>query len=80
MTFVEPGSRRENSYCESINAKLRNKLLEGDIFYRLVAPQIIIERRRSHDNKNRPHSSLGYRMPAPEPVFPIEQRLPGHYR
>ena len=59
MTFVEPGSRRENSYCESINARLRNKLLEGEIFYRLVAPQIIIERRRNHDNKNRPHSSLG---------------------
>ena len=51
MTFVEPGSRRENSYCESINARLRNKLLEGEIFYRLVAPQIIIERRRSHDRQ-----------------------------
>ena len=80
MMFVEPGSRRENSYFESINARLRNELLEGDIFYTLVAPQIIIEQRRIHDNTNRPHSSLGYRPPAPGPVIPIEQRLPVHYR
>ena len=64
--FIEPGSPRENGYCESFNGKLRDQLLNGEIFYTLREAQVILERWRWHYNHERPHSSLGYRPPAPE--------------
>jgi len=63
---IEPGSPWENGYCESFNGKLRDELLNGEIFYTLKEAQIAIETRRRHYNTERPHSSLGYRPPAPE--------------
>jgi putative transposase len=63
--FIEPGSPWENGYCESFNGKLRDECLNGEIFYSLKEAQIIIERWRVHYNTRRPHSSLGYRPPAP---------------
>jgi len=54
------------SYCESFNGKLRDELLNGEIFYSLKEAQVIIEQWRNHYNTKRPHSSLGYRPPAPQ--------------
>jgi putative transposase len=64
--FIEPGSPWENGYNESFNGKLRDELLNGEIFYSLTEAKIIIEQWRQHYNTKRPHSSLGYRPPAPE--------------
>jgi transposase InsO family protein len=66
--FIEPGSPWENGYVESFNGKLRDELLNGEMFYTLQEAQIIIERWRREYNTFRPHSSLGYRPPAPETV------------
>ena len=66
--YIEPGSPWENGYCESFNSKLRDELLNGEIFYSLREAQIVIETWRRHYNTERPHSSLGYRPPAPEVV------------
>lgn len=63
--FIEPGSPWENGYCESFNGKMRDLLLNGELFYSLTEAKIIIERWRRHYNTVRPHSSLGYRPPAP---------------
>ncbi len=59
-----------NGYCESFNSKLRDELLNGKMFFSLAEAQVLIEARRRHYNAVRPHSSLGYRPPAPEPVVP----------
>ncbi len=66
--YIEPGSPWENGYCESFNGKLRDELLNGEIFYSLKEAQIVIEQWRKHYNTARPHSSLGYRPPAPEVI------------
>jgi putative transposase len=66
--FIEPGSPWENGYCESFNSKLRDELLDGEIFYSLAEARTVIETWRQHYNTRRPHSSLGYRPPAPEVV------------
>jgi transposase InsO family protein len=66
--YIEPGSPWENGYCESFNAKLRDELLDGEIFYSLKEAQTVIETWRRHYNTFRPHSALGYRAPAPEVV------------
>ena len=68
--FIEPGSPWENGYNESFNGKLRDEVLNGEIFYTLKEAQIIIERWRQEYNTFRPHSSLGYRPPAPEALLP----------
>ena len=67
--FIEPGSPWENGYIESFNSKLRDELLNGEIFYSLAEARIIIEAWRSYYNTERPHSSLGYKPPAPEAVI-----------
>lgn len=64
--FIEPGSPWENGYNESFNAKLRDELLNREIFYTLKEAKAMIERWRHEYNTVRPHSSLGYRPPAPE--------------
>jgi transposase InsO family protein len=64
--FIEPGSPWENGYCESFNSKLRDELLNGEIFTTMTEAQIIIEQWRREYNEVRPHSSLGYLPPAPE--------------
>jgi len=66
--FIEPGSPWENGYCESFNSKLRDELLNGEIFYSLAEARVVIELWRVHYNTTRPHSSLGYRPPAPEAI------------
>jgi len=68
--FIEPASPWENGYNESFNGKLRDEVLNQEIFYTLQEAQVIIERWRKEYNTFRPHSSLGYRPPAPEAVLP----------
>lgn len=68
--YIEPGSPWENGYVESFNARLRDELLNGEIFYSLREAQIVIESWRRHFNAIRPHQSLGYRAPAPEVFVP----------
>jgi len=51
------------------NGKLRDELLNGEIFYTLKEAQILIEQWRIHYNTVRPHSSLGYRSPVPQTVM-----------
>ncbi len=64
--FIEPGSPWENGYCESFNGKLRDELLNREIFYTLEEAKVLIENWREEYNTLRPHSSLGYRAPAPQ--------------
>ncbi len=64
--YIEPGSPWENGYIESFNGKLRDELLNGEIFDTLTEAQVLIERWRRDYNHIRPHSALGYRPPAPE--------------
>ena len=68
--YIEPGSPWENGYCESFNSKLRDETAERGIFSTLDEAQVLIERWRRHYNAIRPHSSLGYRPPAPEAILP----------
>jgi len=69
--FIEPGSPWENGYNESFNGKLRDELLNGEIFYMIREAQVIIEGWRQQYNHIRPHSSLGYKPPAPEARTPV---------
>lgn len=68
--YIEPGSPWENGYIESFNGRLRDELLNGEVFTTLLEAKVLIERWRIHYNTARPHSSLGYRPPAPETVSP----------
>jgi transposase InsO family protein len=78
--FIEPGSPWENGYVESFNGKLRDELLNREIFYTLKEAQILIEHWRREYNHIRPHSSLGGRPPAPEtflwPGFSLKDYAP----
>jgi putative transposase len=68
--YIAPGSPQANGFIESFNARLRDELLDGEIFYSLREAQVVIESWRRHYNAVRPHASLGYRAPAPEVVVP----------
>ena len=68
--LIEPGSPWENGYVESFNGKLRDELLAREQFDTLLEAKVLIERWRRHFNEVRPHSSLGYRAPAPEAIQP----------
>jgi transposase InsO family protein len=76
--FIEPGSPWENGYNESFNGKLRDELLNGEIFYTLKEAKILIEQWRRHYNTVRPHSSIGYRPPAPETIKPLPITATAH--
>lgn len=68
--FIEPGSPWENGYVESFNGKLRDELLNGELFDTLLEARTLIEAWRNDYNTHRPHSSLGYRPPPPEAFGP----------
>jgi putative transposase len=67
--FIEPGSPWENGYIESFNGKFRDEFLNGEIFDTVLEARIITEKWRQQYNTIRPHSSLGYRPPAPETIY-----------
>ncbi len=74
--YIMPGSPWENGYCESFNSKLRDELLNGEIFFTLKEAKIIIEGWRRHYNAIRPHSALRWTPPAPEVRLPTSQLWP----
>ena len=76
--YIEPGSPWENGYCESLNSKLRDELLAQEIFYNLREAKVLIETWKCHYNTARPHSSLGYKPPAPETILPAAF-IPSYY-
>ncbi len=67
--FIEPGDPWENGFIGSFNGKLRDELLDGEIFYTVREARVLIEMWRRLYNQVRPHSSLDYRPPAPEAVL-----------
>jgi transposase InsO family protein len=69
--YIEPGSPWENGYIESFNGKMRDELLNREIFDTLEEAKVLVERWRVEYNQIRPHSSLGYRPPAPEVIIPL---------
>jgi transposase InsO family protein len=86
--YIEPGSPWENGYVESFNSKLRDELLNREIFYSLKEAQILIEAWRRHYNTKRPHSALRWTPPAPEvrltapqiwPAIPLAHYAPTNY-
>jgi putative transposase len=72
--FIEPGSPWENGYIESFNGKLRDELLNREIFTTLTEAKILIEQWRREYNQIRPHSALGYQPPAPEAILTMATR------
>jgi transposase InsO family protein len=70
--FIEPGSPWENGYIESFNGKFRDELLNGEIFDTITEAKVVTEQWRKYYNKIRPHSSLGYKPPAPETSYSLQ--------
>ena len=68
--YVEPGSLWENGYIESTGGKLRDGLLDREVFYTLLEVKALTEQYRQTYDSIRPHSSLGYKPPVPEPCVP----------
>ncbi len=62
--YIEPGSPWENGYSESFNSKLRDELLNRELFLSLTEAKVVVEEYRQHYNRRRPHSALGYKTPA----------------
>jgi putative transposase len=75
--YIEPGSPWENGYCESFNSKLRDELLNIEVFTSLREAEVLIESWRQHFNTVRPHSALNYAPPAPEAILPRSSAWPG---
>jgi len=82
---IKSGALWENGYVESLNGKLRDEQLNGEIFDTVAEGRVLIERWREHYNRVRPHSALGYRPAAPEAIAAgppsaslraVQQRLP----
>ena len=69
--FIEPGSPWENGYIESFNGKLRDEVLNREVFYTLTEAKVLIAEWRKEYNGFRPHSALGYRPPAPEAILTL---------
>ena len=67
--YIEPGSPWENGCIESFNGKLRDELLDREIFTTLEEAKILIEQWRKEYNQIRPHSAKNYRPPAPETIL-----------
>jgi putative transposase len=78
--YIERGSPWENGYIESFNARLRDELLNGEIFYTLREAQIVIESWRGHYNTIRPNASIGYQPPASEVFVPAFVAWPAALR
>ena len=67
--FIERGSPWENGYIESFNSKLRDELLNREVFTTLAEARVLIEQWPREYNEFRPLSALGYRPPAPEAIL-----------
>ena len=67
--FIEPGSPWENGYIESFNGKMRDELLNRELFYTLEEARVLINQWRREYNQIRPHSAKHYQPPAPEAIL-----------
>jgi transposase InsO family protein len=76
IRYIAPGSPWEDGYCESFNEKLRDEYLKQEIFYSPKEAQAVIGLWQNTYNRVRPHSSLGYRPPAPITFPDLAVRLP----
>jgi transposase InsO family protein len=74
--YIEPGSPKENGYNEGFSNKLRDELLNGEIFYNITEAKVLIERWRNHYNTIRPHTALGYRPTALQTILPTHRNRP----
>ena len=70
-----PPQAEENGYIESFNGKLRDELLNREVFYTFEEVQVLTERWRQEYNHVRPHSALGYRSPVTETIL-VRQPIP----
>ena len=70
--YIEPGSPWENGYIESFNGKLRDELLNREVFYTLLEVKVLTEQYRQTYNRVRPHISPGFRPPAPDVLMPAD--------
>lgn len=77
VLFIEPGSPWQNAYCESFNSRLRDELLDRELFTSLLEARIVVEDFREDYNRERPHGSLGYKTPE---EFAAEHRRPSRDR
>ena len=68
--FIERGSSWENGLVESFIGKMRDELLNREIFDTLDEAKMLVSRWRRTYNQLRPHSALGYGPPAPETIEP----------
>ena len=73
--YIEPGSPWENGYIESFNGKLRDEVLNREVFDTLLEAKVLVERWRREYNHIRPHSALGYHPPVPEAILPADGSL-----
>ena len=62
--FIDPGSPWQNGWVESFNSRLRDEVLNGQLFDSLLEAQVILADWRDEYNQTRLHSSLGYVPPA----------------
>lgn len=69
--FIEQGIPWENGYIEWLNGKMRDELLNREVFTMLTEAKVLIENWRQEYNTVRPHSALKYRPPAPEAVLMV---------
>jgi transposase InsO family protein len=72
--FIERGSPWENGYIESFNGKLRDELLDREIFTTLGEARVLIEQWKREYNQIRPHSALRYQPTAPEAILAMTTR------
>lgn len=62
--YIEPGAPWENAYSETFISRMRDELLERELFVDLKEAQVLLEDYREHYNHRRPHGALGYLTPA----------------
>jgi putative transposase len=62
--YIAPGSPWENGFIESFHARLRDDLLNREVFHSLREAKVLVESWRREYNNNRPHSGLGYMTPS----------------
>jgi putative transposase len=62
--YIEPGAPWENAYSETFISRMRDELLEREMFVNLKEAQVLLEDYRDHYNHHRPHGALGYLTPA----------------
>ncbi len=67
--YIEPGSPWENGYCESFNSKMRDEFLNRELFDTMVEVEVLTKLWVREYNTVRPHSSLGYKPPAPQAIL-----------